>query len=111
MIILQDDYPFNTCAWSPGDMRDWIISDLGPILETAGYGDVQVMVFDHNREYLPTYPQIVRKSSIGFIINGTRFILQMIPVFNVVNKKFHRRINLRRQGLTQKIYQLEFRIG
>lgn len=29
------DYPFNICAWTPEDMRDWIIADLGPALEAA----------------------------------------------------------------------------
>ena len=50
-------------------MRDWVVADLGPTMEAAGYGDVQIMVLDHNRDALPWYPQTVR------ILNNKHILL------------------------------------
>ncbi|KAF2350112.1 Glycosyl hydrolase family 30 TIM-barrel domain [Trinorchestia longiramus] len=53
------DWPWNTCAWTAEDQRDWIKTNLGPTMVDAGYDDVKIMVLDHNREYLPDYPATI----------------------------------------------------
>ncbi|XP_018012609.1 lysosomal acid glucosylceramidase [Hyalella azteca] len=53
------DWPWNTCAWTAEDQRDWIKTNLGPAFVDAGYDDVKIMVLDHNREFLPDYPAAI----------------------------------------------------
>jgi glucosylceramidase len=53
------DWPWNTCAWTAEDQRDWIKGNLGPAMVGAGYDDVKIMVLDHNREFLPDYPATI----------------------------------------------------
>ncbi|XP_018012610.1 lysosomal acid glucosylceramidase [Hyalella azteca] len=53
------DWPWNTCAWTAEDQRDWIKTNLGPAFVNAGYDDVKIMVLDHNREFLPDYPAAI----------------------------------------------------
>lgn len=66
------DWPWNTCLWTAEDMRDWIIADLGPIMATAGYGDKQIMVLDHNRDALPWYPKtILENPAANQYVDGT----------------------------------------
>ena len=35
--------------------KNFVKSDLGPVLEQAGYGDVKLMIFDDNRLTLPGF--------------------------------------------------------
>ena len=68
-------------------MRDWVVADLGPTMEAAGYGDVQIMVLDHNRDALPWYPQTVR------ILNNKHILLMehvrsFIPVCKNQSKNY-----------------------
>ena len=56
----EENFPWNTCAWSAEDMRDWIKTSFGPAMTDAGLRRVQIMVLDHNRDALPWYPETVR---------------------------------------------------
>ncbi|KAK3879334.1 hypothetical protein Pcinc_016091 [Petrolisthes cinctipes] len=49
------DAGWNNCYWSPEDTRDWIKTYLGPAMESAGYGDVQLMIHDQSRDTIPDY--------------------------------------------------------
>lgn len=40
---------FETCGFSAGDMATFLGQHLGPKLEQAGYGDILLMGFDHNK--------------------------------------------------------------
>ncbi|ROT65524.1 hypothetical protein C7M84_016509 [Penaeus vannamei] len=55
----EEDYPWNTCAWTAEDQRDWIKQSLGPTLEEAGLRRLKLMVPDHSRNALPWYPATV----------------------------------------------------
>nr|XP_027228108.1 putative glucosylceramidase 4 [Penaeus vannamei] len=55
----EEDYPWNTCAWTAEDQRDWIKQSLGPTLEEAGLRRLKLMVPDHSRNALPWYPATI----------------------------------------------------
>ncbi|XP_042865789.1 putative glucosylceramidase 4 [Penaeus japonicus] len=55
----EEDYPWNTCAWTAEDQRDWIKENLGPTLEEAGLRRLKLMVPDHSRNALPWYPATI----------------------------------------------------
>ncbi|XP_037785330.1 putative glucosylceramidase 4 [Penaeus monodon] len=55
----EEDYPWNTCAWTAEDQRDWTKQSLGPALEEAGLGRLKLMVPDHSRNALPWYPATI----------------------------------------------------
>ncbi|XP_068211307.1 lysosomal acid glucosylceramidase-like [Palaemon carinicauda] len=57
--MLRSPWHGDGCKWSATDMRDWIKTSLGPALEAAGYGGLQLMVLDHDRDGLPWYPKTI----------------------------------------------------
>lgn len=54
-------YPFNSLGFTPELQRDFMKLDLGPTLAAAGYGadKLNVMIMDHNREFLPRWSDVV----------------------------------------------------
>nr|CAD7196345.1 unnamed protein product [Timema douglasi] len=42
-----------TMGWTAEEQRDWVAQHLGPTLQQAGYGDLELMIFDDNRVFLP----------------------------------------------------------
>ena len=64
MFGLQfENITFNSMVFTAEMERDFIKTDLGPTLEKGGWtpDNFTIMVFDHNREYLPDYPVTVLK--------------------------------------------------
>jgi glucosylceramidase len=43
---------WDSCLYSAEEERDFVRDHLGPALETAGLGDVKIIVWDHNRDQL-----------------------------------------------------------
>ena len=43
---------WDSCVYSAGEERDFVRDHLGPALAEAGFGDVKVMIWDHNRDHL-----------------------------------------------------------
>ena len=40
---------FESCAWRPQDQADFVVQHLGPALARAGYGNLTLMGYDHNK--------------------------------------------------------------
>jgi glucosylceramidase len=59
--IWNTDHPWNTCAFTPEMEKDFVKTDLGPILEQGGYPpeNFTIMSLDHNRDFLPGWAQTV----------------------------------------------------
>lgn len=55
------DFPFQCLGWTAELQRDFIAKDLGPALETSGFGHVKLMILDDERIFLPSWPEIVLK--------------------------------------------------
>ncbi|KAH8024278.1 hypothetical protein HPB51_022397 [Rhipicephalus microplus] len=54
-------YPFQTMGFTAASQRDFIKFDLGPALETAGYGadKVKLLILDDQRAFLPYWANVV----------------------------------------------------
>nr|CAD7464515.1 unnamed protein product [Timema tahoe] len=48
-----------TMGWTAEEQRDWVAQHLGPTLQQAGYGDLELMIFDDNRVFLPGWADTV----------------------------------------------------
>lgn len=55
-----------TMNMSPDGEKDWVINYLGPTLHANGYGDIQIMIADEQRPFLPFWLCSV---SLKFIIS------------------------------------------
>nr|CAD7258068.1 unnamed protein product [Timema shepardi] len=54
-----------TMGWTAEEQRDWVAQHLGPTLQRAGYGDLELMIFDDNRVFLPGWVDTVFALSFG----------------------------------------------
>lgn len=52
-------FSFQAMGWTPQMQRDFIIKDLGPILEQNSLGDVKIMILDDSRLQLPYWAEQV----------------------------------------------------
>ncbi|MBX2798041.1 MAG: hypothetical protein KTR31_10240 [Myxococcales bacterium] len=50
---------WDTCVWTAEHQRDFLRDHLGPALERDGHGEVQVLVFDHNRADVRAWVDVV----------------------------------------------------
>ena len=48
---------FESCAYSPTDMADFIVQHLGPALARSGYSNLALMGYDHNKMDALTWAQ------------------------------------------------------
>ncbi|CAH1254156.1 GBA [Branchiostoma lanceolatum] len=46
-------FPFQSMGWTAESQRDWISSDLGPALDKAGFSNINLMILDDSRLWLP----------------------------------------------------------
>jgi glucosylceramidase len=46
---------YNSMGMSTSQERDWVINNLGPTLHANGYGDLQIMIADDQRPFLPLW--------------------------------------------------------
>ena len=52
-------FPFNCMGWNAENQSIFVGENLGPTLEAAGYGNIQIMVMDDQRSLLPGWPTTV----------------------------------------------------
>ena len=43
---------WDSCIYTAEEERDFVRDHLGPVLHQAGRGDIRILVWDHNREYI-----------------------------------------------------------
>lgn len=55
------DLQFNCMGWNAGSQRIFIVDNLGPTLESAGYGDVKLMLLDDQRTFIEEWADEVKK--------------------------------------------------
>nr|XP_039266841.1 lysosomal acid glucosylceramidase-like [Styela clava] len=46
-------------GWTPEQQKDFVKTDLGPMLEKKGYGNIKLMIHDDQRVFLPAWPKEV----------------------------------------------------
>ena len=51
--------PSQCLGFTPELQRDFIAKDLGPALETSGFGHIKLMILDDQRAFLPYWAEIV----------------------------------------------------
>ena len=56
---LVPNFTFNAMGWNATTQREWIVENLGPSLETAGYGDINLMILDDQRPMVPKWARDV----------------------------------------------------
>ena len=49
----------NDMGWNSTTQREWIVNNLGPALESAGYSDIKLMMFDDQRLLAPKWAREV----------------------------------------------------
>nr|CAD7573562.1 unnamed protein product [Timema californicum] len=49
---------FNSMGWYPSEMLEWIVGYLGPALDAAGYGDLKIMINDHQRTMIAKWAEL-----------------------------------------------------
>ena len=52
-------FTFNCMGWNASTQRQWIVENLGPSLEAAGYSDVKLMIHDDQRPLVPKWAREV----------------------------------------------------
>ncbi|KAJ8304057.1 hypothetical protein KUTeg_017640, partial [Tegillarca granosa] len=52
------NFKFQAMGWTPELQRDFISQDLGPLLESHGFGHVKVMILDDTRLLLPHWAEV-----------------------------------------------------
>lgn len=65
-----DGFTFNCMGWNASTQATWIGEYLGPTLEAAGYGHLQLMAFDDQRPYLPVWADTIMASSAAQYVAG-----------------------------------------
>ncbi|KAK4317130.1 hypothetical protein Pmani_011764 [Petrolisthes manimaculis] len=55
----HEEINWNSCSWTPENMRDWLKSHLGPALKEAGLQHLQVLVGDDTRKNIHVFRDIV----------------------------------------------------
>lgn len=50
---------WQSMGWTAAAQRDFIKTDLGPMLKSKGYGDIKLMVHDDVRIFLPSWPKTI----------------------------------------------------
>ena len=53
------NFTFNAMGWNSTTQREWIVENLGPTLENAGYGDINLMILDDQRPLAPKWAREV----------------------------------------------------
>ena len=41
---------WESCVWTGKEEGEWVVNYLRPTLDTKGFGDIKIMVWDHNKE-------------------------------------------------------------
>lgn len=59
------NFPFQCLGWTAELQRDFIASDLGPALVSAGFGKVKLMILDDQRYFLPFWAETVLKDPVA----------------------------------------------
>ncbi len=49
----------HSMGWNATTQREWIVNNLGPTLESAGYSDVKLMILDDQRPLIPKWAREV----------------------------------------------------
>ena len=57
------NFPFNCMGWTATTQRNFISENLGPVLVDAGYGDLNLMIMDDQRNNLPHWAETVRAAN------------------------------------------------
>lgn len=60
------DLQFNCMGWNAGSQRIFIVDNLGPTLESAGYGDVKLMLLDDQRTFIEEWADEVLQDPRAF---------------------------------------------
>ena len=58
-------FPWNTCGFTPEMERDFVVQDLVPNLQAAGYNDMNIMALDHNRDLIPDWADVVLSDPVA----------------------------------------------
>ena len=53
------NFTFNAMGWNSTTQREWIVYNLGPTLEAAGYSDIKLMILDDQRPLVPKWTREV----------------------------------------------------
>ena len=56
---LAPNFPFNAMGWTASMQREWIVNNLGPTLEVAGYSDTNLIILDDQRPLAPKWARDV----------------------------------------------------
>ena len=64
--------PWEACAYSPENERDFIANFLGPMLRKS-HPDIQLLIFDHNKDHAPKWMNTIMQDYEGAskYVNGT----------------------------------------
>lgn len=57
--------PWDTCVFSPTEHRDFIRDYFGPTLERANFGEVKIMMWDHNRDLMIEYADVLYSDPVA----------------------------------------------
>lgn len=57
--------PWDNCLYSPAEQRDFIRDYLGPTLKRAHLQDVKIMAWDHNRDDMVEYADVIYADSVA----------------------------------------------
>ena len=55
----EADSPWDNCLYSPAEQRDFIRNYLGPTLKRAHLHNVKIMAWDHNRDDMVEYADVI----------------------------------------------------
>nr|CAD7395805.1 unnamed protein product [Timema poppensis] len=61
---------FNSMGWYPSEMLEWIVGYLGPALDAAGYGDLKMMINDHQRTMIAKWAELYKNESLSKFVSG-----------------------------------------
>ncbi len=65
MAGFQYNYSWQALGFTPETQRDFIKTDLGPALRSAGLQDIKLMIMDDQRALLPQWADVVKKFSFN----------------------------------------------
>ncbi|XP_050667067.1 lysosomal acid glucosylceramidase-like [Leptidea sinapis] len=51
--------PFNTLGWTPGEMGEWIVNNLGPTIRNSEFKDLNILTCDDQRVTIPLWFNIL----------------------------------------------------
>ncbi|VVC90447.1 unnamed protein product [Leptidea sinapis] len=56
--------PFNTLGWTPGEMGEWIVNNLGPTIRNSEFKDLNILTCDDQRVTIPLWFNITELQCI-----------------------------------------------